>query len=63
MSERPRAADDADAIAARLVELKAYRDRQCFGRLGLGASNCWCFRAGPDGQSLPCPVSPWSECG
>ncbi|MGH7061245.1 MAG: hypothetical protein ACREFH_12720 [Stellaceae bacterium] len=50
------AAEDAEAISARMRELRAYHGRQCFGRLGLGATNCWCFKAAENGDSLPCPA-------
>jgi hypothetical protein len=53
-------ADDADTIS-RLIEQnrrkkEAMMYRKCFMRTpGLVSMDCWCFRAGPGGENLPCP--------
>jgi len=44
------AADDAAEIWPRLMRLR----RICFHKLELPVQQCWCWKAGPDGQHIPC---------
>lgn len=52
---RVRACEDADAILARVSLLRAYERHECWSRAGRSQTECWCYRAQPDGTSIPCP--------
>lgn len=47
-------ANDFVAIRAGLFRLKFER-LGCNARKSLPTSECWCWHAGADGQTLPCP--------
>ncbi len=32
--------------------------RECALWFGIGSTDCWCFRAGPNESHLPCPAKP-----
>ncbi len=49
------AANDFASIHAAVVRLKFER-YGCKVRVGLPVADCWCYRAGPDGTSIPCPA-------
>lgn len=49
------ACEDADTIHTRIGLLRAYERRECWSRAGRPGSECWCWRAGEGGASLPCP--------
>jgi hypothetical protein len=55
-----RAADDFAAIRAVMMRLKFER-HGCNLRKGLISTQCWCYRAGPQGETLPCPPPPESD--
>jgi len=50
-----RAADDFAAIRQRMTALRLQRDCKCAIREGKSSADCWCYQAGPDGSTLPCP--------
>jgi hypothetical protein len=50
-----RAADDFDTIRQRLTALRLQREGRCAIREGRSSADCWCYKAGSDGNSLPCP--------
>lgn len=56
------AADDFDAIRARIAQLRidATRHLACAIWHGGTVTTCWCYRAAIPGQelSIPCPVRP-----
>ena len=54
-ARRVYACEDGAAIALRLEQLAARRERRCFARAGWGAGECWCLGAGEGGVTLPCP--------
>ena len=49
-----RAADDFATIRQRMTALRLQRDGKCAIREGRWSADCWCYKAGPDGNSLPC---------
>ncbi len=49
-----RAADDFAAIRATTMRLKFERFG-CNVRKGLSSADCWCYRGGAQGETLPCP--------
>jgi len=52
---RPRAADD-DMVTKRLRALSGQRGLLgCNVRDGKSSGECWCYQAGPNGETLPCP--------
>ena len=52
---RPRAADD-DMVTKRLRALYGQRGLLgCNVRDGKSSGECWCYQAGPNGETLPCP--------
>jgi hypothetical protein len=51
------AANDFAAIRATLMRLKFER-HGCNLRKGLKAMECWCYHAGSNGTTLPCPPPP-----
>jgi len=50
-----RAADDFTTIHQRMMALRLQRDGKCAIREGRSSADCWCYKAGCDGNSLPCP--------
>lgn len=60
MSQSLPAADDFTFIRSRQKEIEqvenACQRGTCFIRIGKGANNCWCWKAGPNGSNLPCPT-------
>jgi len=50
-----RAADDFATIRQRMTALRLQRDGRCAIREGGSSTDCWCYKAGPDGNTLPCP--------
>jgi hypothetical protein len=50
-----RAADDFATIRQRMTALRLQRDGKCAIREGGSSTDCWCYKAGPDGNTLPCP--------
>lgn len=48
------AANDFVAIRAAILRLKFERFG-CNLRKSLPSTECWCYKAGPKGQTLPCP--------
>ncbi|HYZ42571.1 MAG TPA: hypothetical protein VE687_18390 [Stellaceae bacterium] len=50
-----RAADDFATIHRRMTALRLQRDGKCAIRDGKSSADCWCYKAGPDGNTLPCP--------
>ena len=50
-----RAADDFETIRQRMTALRLQRDGKCAIREGQSSADCWCYQAGPDGSTLPCP--------
>jgi hypothetical protein len=48
------AAKDFAAIRAATMRLKFER-LGCYLRKGLPATECWCYRAGVNSTTLPCP--------
>ena len=50
-----RAADDFATIRQRMNALRLQRDGKCAIREGKPSTDCWCYGAGPDGKTLPCP--------
>ena len=50
-----RAADDFETIRQRMTALRLQRDGKCAIREGWSSTDCWCYKAGPDGETLPCP--------
>ena len=59
-----RAADSYKEIAKHLDDLrireKIVREHLCAIKIGRQVSECWCYLAGPNGCSLPCPAK--DEC-
>jgi hypothetical protein len=51
---KARAADDFAAIRRRMSALRLQRDGKCAIRAGRSSVDCWCYQAGPDGNTLPC---------
>lgn len=47
-------ANDFAAISAAILRFK-YDRYGCYLRKSLPSVECWCHRAGADGQKLPCP--------
>jgi hypothetical protein len=52
-----RAADDFAVIRQRMIALRLQRDGKCAIREGWSSTDCWCYKAGPGGETLPCPPS------
>jgi hypothetical protein len=50
-----RAADDFETIRQRMNALRLQRDGKCAIREGWSSTDCWCYKAGPGGETLPCP--------
>jgi hypothetical protein len=50
-----RAADDFETIRQRVTALRLQRDGKCAIREGWSSTDCWCYKAGPGGETLPCP--------
>jgi hypothetical protein len=50
-----RAADDFATIHRRMTALRLQRDGKCAIREGRSSVDCWCYKAGADGNTLPCP--------
>jgi hypothetical protein len=50
-----RAADDFETIRQRMTALRLQRDGKCAIREGWSSTDCWCYKAGPGGETLPCP--------
>ena len=50
-----RAADDFVTIRQRMTALRLQREGKCAIREGGSSVDCWCYKAGPDGNTLPCP--------
>jgi hypothetical protein len=57
-----RAADDFAVIRAATMRLKFER-QGCNLRKGLPSCDCWCYRGGPTGETLPCPAPPEARGG
>jgi hypothetical protein len=38
-----------------MTALRLQRDGKCAIREGTSSTDCWCYQAGPDGNTLPCP--------
>jgi hypothetical protein len=57
---RAYAADDADVISRRLAAIVGQKRGICPRKdnPALPPEKCWCYRAGPDGETLPCPPRP-----
>jgi len=53
-----RAADDFEEIKKRLKIIKINAEGRCMLREGGATVDCWCYMAGPNGISLPCPPNP-----
>lgn len=49
-------ADDYDTIYRHMRRINNYTNRVCAIKSGGDASSCWCYKAAPNGTSLPCPV-------
>ncbi len=47
-------ANDFAAIRTAMLRIKGER-LGCNLRKGLLSSECWCYHAGPNGDTLPCP--------
>jgi hypothetical protein len=54
------AANDFVAIRAAILRLK-YERFGCNLRKNLPSADCWCWKAGPQGQTLPCPPEGWDS--
>jgi hypothetical protein len=52
-----RAADDFETIRQRMTALRLQRDGKCAIREGSSRVSCWCYQAGPAGNTLACPPS------
>jgi hypothetical protein len=50
-----RAADDFETIRQRVTALRLQRLGKCAIREGWSSTDCWCYKAGPGGETLPCP--------
>jgi hypothetical protein len=50
-----RAADDFVTIRQRMNALRLLREGKCAIREGGSSTDCWCYKAGPDDTTLPCP--------
>ena len=50
-----RAADDFATIHQRMMALRLQREGKCAIREGGSSADCWCYKAGSDGNTLPCP--------
>jgi hypothetical protein len=65
----PRANDFA-TIRTAMLRIKGER-QGCYLRKGLPATECWCYHAGVNGETLPCPppdhtdsaAAVWDGCG
>ncbi len=48
--------DDLDFIQRRLGAIRAEKGfYECARRIGKSVESCWCYHAGSDGTTLPCP--------
>jgi hypothetical protein len=54
--------DADDALPFLQKRLRAIEGQKglhpCAGRNGGVPSECWCYQAGPNGETLPCPPKP-----
>lgn len=58
MTERTASIHDYASIRATLdnIKARAHTRGECLSRKGGSYYNCWCYRAGPNGSTLPCPT-------
>jgi hypothetical protein len=50
--------EDYDYIAKRQKIIVANKRGECVIRIGGHSTDCWCYKAGPNGSHLPCPPVP-----
>jgi hypothetical protein len=63
-------ANDFATIRTAMLRIKGER-QGCYLRKGLPAAECWCYHAGVNGETLPCPPpdhtdsagAVWDGCG
>lgn len=54
-------ADDFDFIRRRVRAIAGEREGRCEIRASGIAQDCWCWKSGPDGETLRCPPPPQEE--